>query len=262
MRGTSGPNRLSLLGLLLLGLVALGVSVAAILQFRPDPSQTARPAPVAIQTPASPTASSPANLGTPSATPVVTPTQTVPTEEPPRVVVIGDSHSLADRPGTWVGAAAEELGWGKVDNLSSPGRGYVVKPRSCDFEPCDNFVGSVSTIVKKSPDIVVSFGGTADGDRSIEQGANDYFKALRKALPEAQLVAINPVTSNAVVPERMAEHSRLIKRAVESVDGVFIDVGQPGVGDGQSLSKKTQAKIAGIVVQELSSLKPSSEETS
>lgn len=153
---------------------------------------------------------------------------------------------------SWVTAAAEDLGWGEVINLASPGRGYLTAPRSCDFEPCARFGGSVEAIVGAQPDIVVTMGGTADGDYALDDAPTRYFQALREALPEADLVAINPVTGDSPAPYWLTLHAQNIRTAVEAVDGTFVNVGQPGAGDGDTLTQETQDEIARAVVEALS----------
>ena len=166
-------------------------------------------------------------------------------------MVVGDSFSLGEPADTWVGTAAEALGWGLVTNLSSAGRGYITAPRSCDFDPCDTFAGTISAIAAVQPDIVVTFGGTADGDYSLADPAAEYFAALREALPEAELVALSPVTTEDPAPYFLTLHSRTIRAGVEAVDGTFVDLGQPGAGDGDTLSGEAHADIAAQVVSQL-----------
>lgn len=258
-------SRLSIIGLVLLGVVALGLSGAAVLQHRGTSS--AEPAPLSpATTPGSsepgvetPSTSEPGteDPGTETPTPQDTPTSEVPSPSAtpaggPTVVIIGDSYSSGDPDTTWVGLAAEQLGWGEVINLSSPGRGFITSPRECDFTPCATFGGTVETIAAAAPDLVITFGGTADGDYALVEAAAEYFTDPRDALPEADLVAISPVTGGDEAPYWLTLHKRSVTAAVEAVDGRIIDVGQPGVGDGETLSAETQAEIAGIIVDELS----------
>lgn len=154
--------------------------------------------------------------------------------------------------GTWVTAAAQQLGWGKVVNLSSAGRGYLAVPGTCDFTPCTRFVGTIPVAVKSQPDLVITFGGVADGDFSITAPAANYYRALRTALPRAKIVAISPVTNETTAPFWITLHSRSIRDGVEAVGGTFVDVGQPGLGNGRALSAQAQAAIAAQVVKRLS----------
>lgn len=166
-------------------------------------------------------------------------------------VVIGDSNSLGDPADIWLGAVAEELGWGPISNLSAPGRGYTVSPRSCDDSPCAPFAGTVDAVAELSPDIVVTFGGTADGDVPLTQVAGQYFDELRAALPDAEIIVISPIYSSDAVPNWAPLHAASIRAAVEAVGGTYIDVGQPALGDGDSMSPTAHAEVADLVISTL-----------
>lgn len=242
-------EKLSILGLIALALLALVLSGAALLQHRgsatvaaPSPTQTA-------------SESSPSGDPTAGTNPGLAGSTAAPTVPAPTVVIMGDSFSVGDPSTTWVGPASEGLGWGKVVNLSAPGRGFIRGPRSCGFEICANFEGSIKLITKESPDIVVTFGGTADGDYSLDPAAPSYFAALRKALPDATLVALSPVTGEKQAAFWLTLHKRAITTGVEAAGGTMIDVGQPGLGDGRDLSARAQADIARVVVEKMPSAK-------
>jgi len=255
---------ISVVGLLLLGLVALGLSAASVLRFRTAEgaegtavpatvSASASSSPVAVSSSPEPSTTSPRPSAT-SPSPSATETDDDQDEEPvaggPSVVVIGDTFSMGED--SWVAAVSDELGWGEVTNLSSPGRGYITSPRSCDLEVCDDFGGTVELIASSAPDIVVTFGGTADGDYSITDAARTYFEDLRAALPDAELVAVTPVTGEDEAEYWLTLHRQAITAAVEAVDGTVVNVGQPGLGDGSELSAETQAVIAETIVDQLS----------
>jgi len=254
MKALRNAGTLSVVGLIVLGLVAFILSALALTRFggveaAPAPSST----PVSSSVESSPAGSTDPE---PSASPYPSPE---PSENPgassgtgPTVVIIGDSNSVGDEADTWVGTAADELGWGDVVNLSAPGRGYLSVPRSCDAGPCATFIDSIAAIVEAGPDVVVTFGGTADGDYSLAEPAAAYFEALRGELPDADLIAINPVTTDDTAEYWLTLHGRTIRAGVEAVDGTFVDVGQPGVGDGETLSSEAQADIAQQVVDQLS----------
>lgn len=257
MRASRDTSKLSVVAIVVLALLAVALSGAALLSNRSVPAEPAG-TPAGASTPES---SDPAGTTGPDATgPGTTdPGTTQPGEDPATptggtrvVVVIGDSHSVGDPSTTWVGQAATALGWGEVVNLSSPGRGYVATPRSCDFDPCAAFGGSVSAIAEAGPDVVVTFGGTADGDYGLAEAAAAYFEGLREALPEAELVAIAPVTTEETAEYWLTMHAQSIGTAIESVGGTLVNPGQPGLGDGESLSAEAQAEIAAAVVAELS----------
>lgn len=168
------------------------------------------------------------------------------------VVILGDQHSAMDADGVWVDKVAGALDWAPVVNLSSAGRGYLSKPASCDLKVCANFEGTIAAAVAEKPDVVVTFGGWEDGDYDLTDASTKYFAALRKALPDAQLVAISPVTSQDQAEYFLQLHSKTIRTAVEAVGGTFIDVGQPGVGDGDQLSAAAQEDVAEAIIAKLS----------
>lgn len=257
MAPTRDLNRLTLIGLIVLGLVAAGLSLAALLQHRTPrtavvgtaSTPTGQAASRAPASPRNPLETSPEPSPTPSPTP--TPEPPSPTAPVVTVVIVGDSHSVGDPATTWVGQASGALGWTKVVNLSAPGRGFLAAPRSCDGSPCTPFGGTVAATAAEHPDVVVTFGGVADGDLSITQPAADYFQALRAALPQAKLVAISPVTTDATAPYWLTMHTDSVRTGVEAVGGIFVDVGQPGLGNGNQLSVDAQAAIARAVVDAL-----------
>lgn len=256
MRASRDSTKLSVIALLVLAVLAVALSAAAILSNGSVPAEPATNPPLGTSdAPTDPT-TDPAGTTAPGST---EPAGTEPAEDPSTpaggagvVVVIGDSHSLGEPSATWVGTAAAALGWSDVVNLSSPGRGYVAMPRSCDFDPCAAFQGSIPAIAEAAPDVVVTFGGVADGDYDLSEAAASYFQALREALPEAELVAIAPVTTEDTAEYWLTMHADSIGTAVEAVGGTMVNAGQPGVGDGDALSAEAQAEIAAAVVEELS----------
>lgn len=251
--GRRGTIRLAgAVGLIALAGIAGGLSAAALLQNRTAVPAPADPAAL-VTAQAEVSTAAPRvtkSAAAPSVTPTAAPSPSA-TKALKTVVVIGDSFSLGDEDELWIGTAGSELGWGEVTNLSSPGRGYVRTPRSCDLSVCDNFGGSISLIAESEPDVVVTFGGIADRYSDLSAPATEYFAALREALPDAELVALSPITGDSTVSTRFEEQAAVIKAAVEDVDGHFVDLGQPGVGDGDQLKRSTQREIGDLVVAAL-----------
>lgn len=253
MKALRNVGTLSAVGLVILGLIALVLSGLALTRFR---DQEASPASAPAESPVSSPSESPAppswSAAASSSPPTVSaPSPSTPAQSGPEVVLIGDSFSVGEEADLWVRTAAEELGWGRVTNLSSPGRGYLAAPDACGLETCANFAGSIGLIAELEPDVVVTFGGTADGDYSLADAAAEYFDELRRALPEAELVAISPVTTDESAPYFLTLHGRTIRAGAEAVGGTFVDVGQPGLGDGEELSATAHAAIAAQVIEQL-----------
>lgn len=169
----------------------------------------------------------------------------------PAIAVVGDSNSIGGPADTWAGLVGDELAWENVTNLSAPGRGYISTPRSCDDSPCAPFGGTVEALAEVDPDIVIVFGGVADGDVPITETAAQTFADIRSALPEAEIFAISPVYSEEAVPNWAPLHAASIQAGVEAAGGTYIDVGQPALGDGETMSADAHAEIARIVIETL-----------
>lgn len=265
MREPLNTTRLGIVGLILLVVITVALSGAALVRHRPVTATPANPGSsaggrVTSTAPSSVPAGSSAAPSSASAAASSTSSAAQSSRSPaapstnatggPTVVILGDANSIGDA--TWVSAAAQELGWGNVVNLSSAGRGYLAVPGQCDFAPCTRFIGTIPVVVKSQPDVVVTFGGVADGDFSITAPAANYYRALRTALPNAKIVAISPVTTESTAPFWLTLHSRSIRDGVEAVGGTFVDVGQPALGSGKTLSEQAHSAIAAQVIKRLS----------
>lgn len=169
----------------------------------------------------------------------------------PSAAVVGDSNSIDESTNTWAALVGDELAWENVTNLSAPGRGYITTPFSCDESPCAPFDGTVEVLAEIDPDIVIVFGGAADGDVPITETAAETFADMRSALPEAEIIAISPVYSEETVPAWAPLHAASIQAGVEAAGGTYIDVGQPSLGDSGTMSAGAHAEIARIVIEAL-----------
>ena len=253
---------LSTLGLIALAILAVVLSALALRQ--PTVAGSVGPASPAATTGSSATSPVAATTSSAATTGAATTGATAPTlmtpsavDETPSatsVVIIGDENSVRDDAPTWVDAAAAALGWTDVTNLSSPGRGYLALPSTCSFDPCGTFEQSLPGIIESDPDVVITFGGTSDGDVSLDEAIPSYYKSLRDALPDAQIVGVSPVLASdeSDAPYWLTLHRRNISAAMTSVDGVFVDAGQPGLGEGETLSAAAQQGIADAVIEALS----------
>lgn len=237
----------ALVGLGLLGLLAAGLSIAAFASGRSASSGEATGQSTFDFSSETETAET---IESPEETQDVEPVETADNGEL-ITVIAGDSNSLGEAEDTWLQTTAEELGWGSVVNLSAPGRGYSATPRECADSPCAPFPGMVQEIAELEPDVVVTFGGVADGDVPLTTVAAQYFSELREALPDAQIIAISPVYSGAAVPNWAPLHRESIRAGVEAADGTFVDVGQPSLGDGDGMSADAHAELAQTVIDNL-----------
>lgn len=228
--------------LILLALLAAGLSITALLQGRPTADTRAVPTSASWHPP-TPTLS-------PSATPL--PTERLPSATPSAaltdVVIVGDATSLSGAHSSWVERTARALKW-QVTNLSAPGMGFTKVASQC-ADRCTTFKGVIPAVADAKPDVVVVFGSMADGDYPIRPESREFFTALRKALPKTTIVALSPVMTKQGQLGWIRLHRNNIKAAVAAVDGRFIDVGQPVFRSG-ALSAKGQEQVSKRVVSAL-----------
>lgn len=231
-------------GLILLALLAVGLSLAAVLQNRPAAPARAVPAPTSLPTPTPST--------TPTPTPTDSPTSSSPSATPSTkltsVAIVGDATSLAKGPDGWVERTARALDW-QVTNLSAPGMGFTKVASRC-ADRCTTFKGVIPAVADAKPDVVVVFGSMADGDYPIGPESREFFTALRKAAPKTTIVALSPVMTKQGQLGWIRLHRNNIKAAVAAVDGRFVDIGQPAFRSG-ALSAKGQEQVSKRVVSAL-----------
>jgi hypothetical protein len=163
------------------------------------------------------------------ATPDPTPT---PAAAPTTVAFLGDSYTSGD--GTtsvdtrWSTQLSSANGWTEV-NAGIADTGYGTAGTTADARP---YTERVADIAAATPDIVVVSGGRFDYSGSssataVSAAITAIFTDLRAGLPEAQIIAIGPLWDASDTPARLAEITGEVQTAVESVDGTFIDAGQP-----------------------------------
>jgi GDSL-like Lipase/Acylhydrolase family len=122
--------------------------------------------------------------------------QPVTPKDRPVAVFIGDSYTQGS--GKWPVGVAQAQGW-QMLNLARGGTGYAARltgkraPRGCGLDECPNFVEMPDLAIKRKPDVVVVEGGRNDGGKDIAQPAHSLFKKLRAGLPEARIIAVQPM---------------------------------------------------------------------
>jgi lysophospholipase L1-like esterase len=147
----------------------------------------------------------------------------------PVAVFLGDSYT---QPGIWPGVVAEARGW-KMVNLASGGTGYVARStgktaqQGCGRSECRNFVEMADAAIKREPDVVVVAGGRNDHGRSIDKAAHELFHTLRDRLPNARIIAVQPMWDASAYPDFLARYAKVIKKEVEAVDGEYVEIGNP-----------------------------------
>jgi lysophospholipase L1-like esterase len=150
-------------------------------------------------------------------------------EKLPLAVFIGDSYT---QPGTWPGVLADAQGW-EIVNLGSGGTGYVARStgktaqQGCGRDVCGSFVEMADIAIKREPDVVVVAGGRNDHGHNIDRAAHELFHTLRAGLPNARIIAVQPMWDASPYPDFLLRYGKVIQREVDAVDGEYVKIGSP-----------------------------------
>jgi lysophospholipase L1-like esterase len=153
--------------------------------------------------------------------------------ERPAAVFIGDSYSQGS--GKWPGMVAKAQHWEMV-NLARGGTGYKARltgkiaERGCGFDECPNFGEMADVAIKRKPDVVVVAGGRNDGGENIDEATHNLFHKLREALPEARIIAIQPMWDASPYPDFLVRYGAVIRKEAKAVDGEYLKIGSPLAG--------------------------------
>jgi lysophospholipase L1-like esterase len=153
----------------------------------------------------------------------------------PTVAFIGDSYTFGtgaqNRLNRWSTQVSASLGWTE-ENFGKGGTGYVSVSQQCNG-PCTNYAGSIKEAKAVKPALVIVAGIRNDASLPadvLDPAIADFYTALRAALPDAKIIAISPIWNAVKPPERVNTIGLEIKAAVESVQGSYLDIGQPLTG--------------------------------
>ena len=177
-------------------------------------------------------------------------------------VFIGDSYTQGS--GKWPDAVSKAQGWEEV-NLGRGGTGYAVRhtgdaaQNGCGMDECPSFAEMVDAAVKRHPDVVVVAGGRNDGGADIADQVHDTFAGLRERLPDAQIIAVQPMWDASGYPDFLVDYGKVIKKEVQAVDGEYLKIGSPLEGrpnlvqdDGVHPTDEGQKLLAAAVNESLS----------
>lgn len=200
------------------GLGALAVATAAVVGFAVmEPNKAQPPVPDSVATYKAP----------------------APTQQPVlKVAVIGDSYSQGTGAGSpamgWVSRLAQNQTW-NVTNLAKGGTGYFTSvtanaKAACGDDYCPSYAEVIDKAKAASPSLVLVAGGRNDAkvDPASESAAvEDFYKSLRAAVPDAKIVAFNPLWDDEAAPAALGAIAQDVRSSVESVGGVYLDASQP-----------------------------------
>lgn len=176
----------------------------------------------------------------PAAAAAVTPAVTEPPAPKPTVAFIGDSYSAGT--GTtltenrWTSVLSRDQGWTE-GNFARGGTGYVTTvgrnaQAACGLDYCESYLEMVPQIIAAKPDMVIVSGGRNDRGMSRQVAANvaSVFAELRKGLPDAEIIAFNPIWADGDLPAGAGVFGQAVADAATAAGGKFVDIGQPYQG--------------------------------
>ena len=136
----------------------------------------------------------------------------------------------------WTSVLSRDLGWTE-SNFARGGTGYVTTvgrnaQAACGLDYCESYLEMVPQIIAAKPDVVIVSGGRNDGSMSRPVAANveSVFAELRKGLPDAQIIAVNPIWADGERPAGAAVFGQAVGDAATAAGGKFVDIGQPHQG--------------------------------
>jgi acyl-CoA thioesterase-1 len=164
------------------------------------------------------------------------------TTAPLRAVFIGDSYSAgagsSGKAATFPQLVAVSQGWIPT-NFARGGTGYLASSgrEECGEERCPNYLQVLPSAVEADPDIVFVSGGRNDrSGAQAEQQIVDFYAQLRAELPEARIIATSPLWDDDDAPASLNAIATTVRNAVSSVDGTYLDIGQPLAGRSELMS--------------------------
>lgn len=160
---------------------------------------------------------------------------------PPEVAVevafLGDSFTAGARASSkahrWTTLLAREQGWIEL-NYGQGGTNYGT---GSPVTGGSAYAERLTDIVVSQPDIVIiSTAGNSLGQNQ-KPGIRETFQSLRDQLPSAHIVATSPYYGDKKFPHAFDSFSGEIRREVEAVDGVYLDIGHPLLGRAEAIAE-------------------------
>jgi len=158
----------------------------------------------------------------------------------PDVAFLGDSFTQAGGASQpiygWTGLVCAHFNWTQ-HNFGEGGTGYTTAGGNVAD---DTYPERVPFVAAVGPSIVVVSGGMNDEAKSTDaefvQAVTATYQELRRRLPQAQIVGVNPFWDADVPPDRLATMASEIATAVRGVNGVYLDIGDPLLGHPEYIS--------------------------
>jgi len=94
----------------------------------------------------------------------------------------------------------------------------------------------IPEVAAAEPAVVVVSGGRSDLNLATTStsewadGVEAFFVTLRRAVPDATIIAISPIWDDDPVPAVLHEMGAVVEGAVTAVGGIYVDLGDPLLG--------------------------------
>lgn len=159
-----------------------------------------------------------------------------------RAAFLGDSYTAGDgaedRALRWTTQLAGARDWFEI-NVGFGGTGYGTAGRVPGGEP---YFERVDEVVAASPSVVIVSGGRNDYSErtdpaAVAEGITATFTGIREGLPDAQIIALNPLWDDEPAPAELADIGSQVEAAIEAVGGTYVDLGQPLEGQADLLGE-------------------------
>jgi lysophospholipase L1-like esterase len=147
----------------------------------------------------------------------------------PVVAFLGDSYAAGDGAANketdrWSALVSADFGWDEA-NFGFGGTAYSTGGILDGGQPFD---ARIADVAAASPTMVVVSGGRNDAQpEDLADRINSTFQNLRSALPNAIIVAIQPMYDSKPYPDRLTEESALIQSAVTAAGGTYLSLPNP-----------------------------------
>ncbi|MFD1715603.1 SGNH/GDSL hydrolase family protein [Amnibacterium flavum] len=179
---------------------------------------------------------------TPSAPPtwtLPTPTDTPATDEPERVVFLGDSYTQgvgASAPAArWTSLLSAAEGWTEI-NLGRGGTGFVTTASvtGCGLDYCPSYGEMLAAAAEQKPDILVIAGGQNDFGAfvadpvTVTAAIDQVYADARAAFPDIPIIAVGP-SSPGGETDTVVDFDAAVQAAAASVGAQYISLLFPAV---------------------------------
>ncbi|MFF1633766.1 SGNH/GDSL hydrolase family protein [Leifsonia sp. NPDC058248] len=156
--------------------------------------------------------------------------QSARTADRPLLVAIGDSIAFGKgvKPSeAWPARVAAAHGW-RLTDLAVSGSGFVKLGWNNT-----NYRHQVDQALTLHPDFILISATRNDREQDsalVERNSTELLDALRAAFPDARIIGTTAVWGSDRPPATLTRVDGIVEKAVEKVDGTFLDLGFPLVG--------------------------------